>query len=627
MTIIQWVNMEALMRLRKGHFLVRVTLAMLLIASSFALASTSSTANGNFAQKTDQEAGCTYGTKPLSEWKMPDPPAEGTVHNGRGYGIAPNDPCYIFLVWTSEIGPSFSYSAALVRENTSGDGMEYICSAATDPNCAASKYPNGQFRSLAGFYKCESAADRNCVSELLVTDPSGKRIEAKFERHFPDAPTIPASDDASMPYPKGGSPTLWSFDSGSGKKFIHVTGVIERNFRNRSGKWSDAAGTFHMGLVPVRVIANKDAVKPRLKIINYTTPDGKAASRVEFSRDTQAGLDGECARFLTMDVGECLVEEKFPDGYRFGLVLQVTKDISFFLNGRLDAPVAFTEALGDGKKVTIEGAPATLFALSGSIPKSVLTAKSLDAIKAARDDFSRQLGFAPSDLPPMETRYPDLLPEILPYFGDKTTYTLKAWTLKSSPTLGRFTQKCYNDSSGEMLGIISTNATAFDGDPPTLDPATNTLSYKVAAPHYAPDGKTENIGRYYMNLNSKFTQCILGVDRVPDVATVGITYGEGKQLVSTVSVKQDKDWLRLQADNFTFSAPQIKVAFPKPTATATSGSTAQNSQQGGQSGGNQPGPSNVSANSKIKRITCIKGNKKRVVSATNPKCPVGWKKK
>ena len=612
---------------REVKSLMRMALVLSLLASGFLLASTSSNANGNFAQKTDQEAGCTYGTKPLSEWKMPDPPADGSVHDGRGYGIAPNDPCYIFFVWTSEIGPSFSYSAALVRENPFGDGMEYICSAATDPNCSASKYPNGQFRSLAGFYKCESATDRNCVAELLVTDPTGKRIEAKFERHFPDAPTIPASDDPLIPYPKGGSPTLWSFESSSGKKFIHVTGVVERNFRNRGGKWSDAAGTFHMGLVPVRVVANKEAVKPRLKTISYTTPDGKAASRVEFSRDTVAGLDGECARFLTMDTGECLVEEKFPDGYRFGLVLQVAKDISFFLNGRLDAPVAFTEPLGDGKKVTIEGAPATLFAVSGSIPKSVLTVKSVAAIKAARDDFSRQLGFAPSDLPPMETRYPDLLPEILPYFGDKSTYTLKAWTLKSSPTLGRFTQKCYNESNGEMLGIISTNATAFDGDPPTLDPATNTLSYKVAAPHFAPDGKTENIGRYYMNLNSKFTQCILGVDRVPDVATVGITYGEGKQLVSTVSVKQDNDWLRLQADNFTFSAPQIKVAFPKPTPAATSATNTQSPQQSSQVSKSQSGPSNLAGEPKRKKITCIKGNKKRIVSASNPKCPVGWKKK
>lgn len=612
---------------REVKSLVRIALVLSLLASGFVLASTSSNANGNFAQKTDQEAGCTYGTKPLSEWKMPDPPADGSVHDGRGYGIAPNDPCYIFFVWTSEIGPSFSYSAALVRENPFGDGMEYICSAATDPNCSASKYPNGQFRSLAGFYKCESATDRNCVAELLVTDPTGKRIEAKFERHFPDAPTIPASDDPLIPYPKGGSPTLWSFESSSGKKFIHVTGVVERNFRNRGGKWSDAAGTFHMGLVPVRVVANKEAVKPRLKTISYTTPDGKAASRVEFSRDTVAGLDGECARFLTMDTGECLVEEKFPDGYRFGVVLQVAKDISFFLNGRLDAPVAFTEPLGDGKKVTIEGAPATLFAVSGSIPKSVLTVKSVAAIKAARDDFSRQLGFAPSDLPPMETRYPDLLPEILPYFGDKSTYTLKAWTLKSSPTLGRFTQKCYNESNGEMLGIISTNATAFDGDPPTLDPATNTLSYKVAAPHFAPDGKTENIGRYYMNLNSKFTQCILGVDRVPDVATVGITYGEGKQLVSTVSVKQDNDWLRLQADNFTFSAPQIKVAFPKPTPAATSATNTQSPQQSSQVSKSQSGPSNLAGEPKRKKITCIKGNKKRIVSASNPKCPVGWKKK
>lgn len=583
-------------------------------------------ASADNVQKTDTDAGCKYGTKPLAEWKMPELPADVDIHSASRYGIDPSDPCYTFFIWNSEMLPS-SFSGVYALENRFGDGMQYLCATATDPACAASKFQDGQLRAQTGFYKCESESDRNCIAKLFVTDPSGKKVEAKFERHFPDAPTIPASNDPAIPYPKGGSPTLWSHEVGSGRQFISITGLVEHSFSDNGDKWGGFFGTFSMGIVPVKVVANKDAVKPRLKVVGYTTAEGKQASRVEFSRDTIAGLEGECKSFLAMDVGECLVEQTFPEGYRYGVELQIDKTITFFLNGRLDAPVAYTEPLGNGKRVFIEGAPATLFAIAGSVPKNVLTQKAVDAIKAARSDFARQLALAPSNLPPMETRYPDLLPEVLPFFGDKATRISKAWTLKSTYTLGKFLEKCYGDSQGEILGIISTNASAFDGDPPTLDPATNTLSYKVAAPHFAPDGKTENIGRYYMNMNSNFTQCILGVSKVPDVATVGITYGQGKELVTTVSVKQDKDWLRLQADNFTFSAPQIKVAFPKPTATSTSGSTAQNSQQGGQSGGNQPGPSNVSANSKIKKITCIKGNKKRVVSATNPKCPVGWKKK
>jgi hypothetical protein len=40
----------------------------------------------------------------------------------------------------------------------------------------------------------------------------------------------------------------------------------------------------------------------------------------------------------------------------------------------------------------------------------------------------------------------------LPYSGDRTTLELKAWTLKSSPTLGRYTNQYTNGGRGEMLG-------------------------------------------------------------------------------------------------------------------------------------------------------------------------------
>ena len=579
-------------------------------------------ANAETSQKSDTDAGCTYGTKPLTEWKMPELPADVGIHNANRYGIDASDPCYTFFIWNSEMLPS-SFSGVYAIENRFGDGMQYICTSATDPTCAASRFQDGQLRAQTGFYKCESEADRNCISKLIVTDPSGKKFEAKFERHFPDAPVIPASNDPAIPYPKGGSPTLWSYEYGSGRQFISVTGLVEHSFQDNGDKWGGFSGTFSMGMTPVKVAANKDAVKPRLKAVSFTTAEGKPASRVEFSRDTIAGLEGECKNFYAMDVGECLVEQAFPEGYRYGVELQIDKAITFFLNGRLDAPIAYTETLGNGKRVFIEGAPATLFAIAGSVPKNVLTQKAVDAIKAARSDFARQLAMAPSNLPPMETRYPDLLPEILPFFGDKATRISKAWNLTSSRTLGRFLEKCYNESQGEILGIISTNASAFDGDPPTLDPATNTLSYKVAAPHFAPDGKTENIGRYYMNMNSNFTQCILGITKVPDVATVGITYGQGKELVTTVSVKQDKNWLRLQADNFTFSAPQIKVAFPKvnptPVSTPTPASSASTN-----SGSTKTNTNATKAVSK--KITCIKGVKKRVLTGVNPKCPSGWKK-
>lgn len=605
------------------HHRLTLLLALALVLGNLLTSSTSVIADGNYAQKTDAEAGCTYGTRPLSEWQIPSASETSTVHQQRGAGIDPNDPCYLYLYWTSEVGPSFNYSAAFVRTNPEGVDTQLLCTSAMDPNCQPSSVPNGRFTSLAGFYKCQSESDRNCVANVTVTLADGSKVDATFDRHFPDTPMIPESNNPAIPYPKGGPPTLWKYTSQGVERHIYLSGITNREWTSRNGVWTGPHSLlFTFGIQPVILKTGiKNAVRPTLQSIPFTTVDGQSGSRVGMSTGNimTAGID--CPGSVGVDTDACLVPTDFVAGERFRVTFQVTKDMTFFLNGRLDAPIAFTEELADGKRLVIEGAPATLFSVSGSVPKNVLTTKTVAAIKAARSDFERKLSFAPTDIPPMGTEYPDLLSEMLPYFGDRTTFNIKAWTLRSSDRLGNFSPACYERSRGEVLGIISTNATAFIGDPPTLDPITNTLGYKVAAPHYGVDGKTLNIGRYYMNMNSAFTQCILGVEKVPDEATIGISYGVGEQLVSTVSVKQDKDWLRLQADNFTYSAPEIKVSFPKAVPNKNSGTNA-----GTTNSGSNANSISDSVPKKSKSITCTKGKKSKVITSAKPKCPVGWKK-
>ena len=582
---------------------------LLLIAAGIPM---SGAAGINSVQITDAEAKCSYGGAPLSEFKQYQPGTLVRFRDPTKVGLAADDPCFISLSWLSELGPAFSYSAAFARTNPMGDGFEIICKTASDPACGADKFNNGAFRSLAGFYKCVNDTDVNCISQLSVIDREGKSQDAIFEKYFPDAPQIPASDNPQLNYTKGGSPTLWSFNTPEGKKLIYAPGGVERDFLDNGQTWGGFNATFYFGLQAVKMFPHPDAIKPTLKSRKYTTPDGIEGSVVEFTKDRESGLSADCAQYLTMDTGYCLTLADFIDGYRYRVTFQMPPDLGFFLNGRLDAPIAFTEPLGKNRKLVIEGAPATLFAVNGLIPKKYLTSAAVTEIKNTRNDFERALSFAPSDLPPMEERYPDLLSAMLPYFGDQSTFETKAWTLKSTPTFGRFTNQCTNGGRGEMLGIISTNATAFDGDPPTLDPQTKILSYKVAAPHFAVDGKTENIGKYYMNMNTNFVKCILGVDKVPAVAQVGITSTGQAERVSTVTVKTDKDWLRLNVDNFTFSSPKINIKFETPPTTEPPMKTPEA----------EPAPKLTQ-----KTISCVKGKKIKKITGLSPKCPSGYKKK
>ena len=108
-----------------------------------------------------------------------------------------------------------------------------------------------------------------------------------------------------------------------------------------------------------------------------------------------------------------------------------------------------------------------------------------------------------------------------------------------------------------------------------------------------------------------------------------------EQTIATESVREDKkrEWLFLSAQNFTFSAPTIKVKLiqdkplvavkevspvvpekvaPKQENTATNTTTA--------------APDKVKKII-IKSISCAKGKIIRKISGTSPKCPAGFKKK
>ena len=115
-----------------------------------------------------------------------------------------------------------------------------------------------------------------------------------------------------------------------------------------------------------------------------------------------------------------------------------------------------------------------------------------------------------------------------------------------------------------------------------------------------------------MLFRSNFVKCILGVDKVPAVAQIGITSTGQAERVSTVTVKTDKDWLRLNVDNFTFSSPKINIKFETPPATEPPIKTPVAA----------PAPKLAQ-----KTISCVKGKTIKKITGVSPKCPSGYKKK
>ena len=174
------------------------------------------------------------------------------------------------------------------------------------------------------------------------------------------------------------------------------------------------------------------------------------------------------------------------------------------------------------------------------------------------------------------------------------------------PTNDKWTQ-CYQQNGGKLSGVVSTNATQYIAGPPTFDETAQALDYKVAAPHYLPNGDVFQ-GTYNLQISDTLARCLYGFSNAPISATVSVVSIDGTAKVATTVVKDSGGFLQLSAAGFTFSSPTIRV---KLFQEATSASTSKSS-------------SGTSAKTPPSSITCIKGKLSKKVIGVTPKCPSGY---
>jgi hypothetical protein len=167
---------------------------------------------------------------------------------------------------------------------------------------------------------------------------------------------------------------------------------------------------------------------------------------------------------------------------------------------------------------------------------------------------------------------------------------------------------CRAGITGAIQGITTTNASIFQGAPPTFDG--EEFLYKVAGVHLLPDNSVFK-GSYDLVLNSEFARCLYKFNEAPIKATVQVTNADGTTNISTSTFNEKNGWIYLSIKGFTFSQPTIKLKLSQESV-AVDKSTA----------------TNQFTRSKTKRsITCVKGKMTKKVTAVNPNCPAGYKKK
>ena len=184
------------------------------------------------------------------------------------------------------------------------------------------------------------------------------------------------------------------------------------------------------------------------------------------------------------------------------------------------------------------------------------------------------------------------------------------WNFGANAYMGN--NACSADKS-KLHGMVVTNASIFEKGPPEFKDGS--LNYKVAGVHKNVDGSIFQ-GRYTYIVRSDTARCYYGFSDAPIVATVEVVSADNKSQVATVLVSENKasGFIKLQADNFTFSSPTIKVKLvqDKPLVAIKQ---------------DAPKVATTAAVKKVITITCTKGKITKKYSGANPKCPSGYLKK
>jgi hypothetical protein len=174
-----------------------------------------------------------------------------------------------------------------------------------------------------------------------------------------------------------------------------------------------------------------------------------------------------------------------------------------------------------------------------------------------------------------------------------------------------------DDASGFGIdGISGEMSVASNGgcklSTPVWNAETKSMVWTVAAPHFAADGVTENVGFYKARIPAADAKLLWGLQNAADAATalvVNVTSDAGGTNVGQTNITVKNNVIYINVTGFKYSQPKLTVMMNKNY---------------------KPGAANAAPVKKVapktvKIITCVKGKVTKKV--TTAACPSGYKKK
>ena len=479
----------------------------------------------------------------------------------------------------------------------------YLCSSMLDSRCTGTKFDS--FDALSVLGPCLSGTPEACVKSLTITDSKGIAHKAALIRVI-DAPTFPG--DGSLNLPEGSATSLWRVENFDGITDYAVTYFVQSHYYKGMNENRFIPKTFSVNLYPYKEIQMTNVAKRNFQESVY--PDGHIGII-----GNGIVIERNCA---WTENGKCGAEQEFDDGVSAELTIHVPDSLSGWMHGRLiDPEISITPIGNKLNELRLKAKPADVPSAYAEIPYSQTTDEMKQLYKynshamsgsSVRDNVTvaGEMGF----------RYMAAFQGLL---KDKAQLKSTSWKFGSLDGVSNLSQNYCLESKTKILGLVTTNAMLYENTLPTFDKGF--LNYKVGGLHLNPDG-TPFKGTYDLIMRSETARCLYGFSNAPVSAEISVVSADGEKQVATTRLTESKDWIHLSAYNFGFSSPTIQmkleqeaektvISTPLPTPTPQAKNEIQ---------------STNAANKKM-TITCIKGKMARKVTAINPKCPVGYKKK
>lgn len=387
---------------------------------------------------------------------------------------------------------------------------------------------------------CASVADNFCVESLVFSSPSGS---AKAT-HIGDAGGGTFDAIPSLGIEPGGHVSLWDVPGWTNSSGDSTYAVSVRSRQD----WSHYEKRF-------KTVSLDLAVTPYKEVRgDYRAPEAREGKDVNGLNKVYGGVPQGCT---WSDDGRCGKAADFVGNPEVKLVIRASNELSGWFRGRIsETQIAISPHSSISNKIEISGKPV-------SVPRFHVYASTTNTPKAVQDVFPRGSGGTGRELfegnsikSVFSTGGLDtytVLDGMRAAVNDTAAGTSTLWSIESIP-LGN--QPCFANASG-VLGVVSTNATAYDGTAPGFEDGQ--LTYKVAGLHYAPDGKTLNLGTYDLVMRSDIARCLYGFTSAPVSAKIQVLTENGEAVVASTVVSEKNGWLNLAAYGFTFSEKNIRV--------------------------------------------------------------------